>query len=127
MLYVYFCRQNVPDEDFQLGEVDATIAGTSLEHACDQFPFCPSEATRYRNIDGKCNSANPQRGAWGAAGSPMYVNVITHSLIIFFQKEKLSFYYKPFLRYFFFLSGNDCYHQATRMVFGDHGRIIKLN
>lgn len=71
---ITFCRQNVPDEDFQLGEVQATVAGTSLEHSCDQFPFCPAEATRYRNIDGKCNNPNPQRGAWGAAGSPMYVN-----------------------------------------------------
>lgn len=71
-----FCRQNVPDEDFQLGEVAATVVGTPLEHVCDQFPFCAAEATRYRNIDGKCNNPNPQRGTWGAAGSPMYVNVV---------------------------------------------------
>lgn len=76
---VIFRRQNVPDEDFQLGEVQATVAGTSLEHSCDQFPFCAAEPNRYRNIDGKCNNPNPQRGAWGAASSPMYVNVY-HSL-----------------------------------------------
>lgn len=68
-----FCRQNVPEEDFQLGEVDATMAGTTLENTCDQFPFCPPEASRYRNIDGKCNNPDPKKGAWGAAGSPMYV------------------------------------------------------
>lgn len=68
-----FCRQNVPEEDFQLGEVDATMAGTTLENICDQFPFCPPEASRYRNIDGKCNNPDPKKGAWGAAGSPMYV------------------------------------------------------
>lgn len=75
--FCILCRQNVPDEDFQLGEVDATVVGTSLEHACDQFPFCAADANRYRNIDGKCNNPNPQRGAWGAAGSPMYVNAIS--------------------------------------------------
>lgn len=60
-------------EDFELREVDAPMVGTPLEHACDQFPFCPPEATRYRNIAGNCNNPAPNRGAWGAAGSPMYV------------------------------------------------------
>lgn len=80
----------MPEEDFQLGEVDATVAGTSLEHACDQFPFCAAEATRYRNVDGKCNNPNPQRGAWGAAGSPMYVNVY-HPLIFKNINQDYSF------------------------------------
>lgn len=74
-IYHVICRQNVPDEDFQLGEVDASISGTSLEHVCDQFPFCPAESSRYRNIDGKCNNPNAGRGGWGAAGSPMYVYI----------------------------------------------------
>lgn len=76
-----FGRENVADEDFQLGEVDASIAGTPLENVCDQFPFCPAEASRYRNQDGKCNNPIPSRGAWGAAGSPMYVLLV----ISFFQ------------------------------------------
>lgn len=91
MLY-NFCRQNIPDEDFQLGEVDATVVGTPLEHVCDQFPFCPAEATRYRNIDGKCNSPNPQRGAWGAAGSPMYVQYSHFSLFLDKRKIEILFH-----------------------------------
>lgn len=83
------------DEDFQLGEVQAPLdgkfscqicfvfvfsyqsflclfAGTSLESACDQFPFCPSEPTRYRTENGQCNNPAATKSAWGAAGSPMY-------------------------------------------------------
>lgn len=62
------------EEDFQLGDVQAPIDGTPLERACDQFPFCPSQSTRYRTIDGTCNNPDPTKGAWGAAGSPMYVS-----------------------------------------------------
>lgn len=83
------------DEDFQLGEVQAPLdgkfscqicfvffsyqsflclfAGTPLESACDQFPFCPSEPTRYRTVNGQCNNPVATKSAWGAAGSPMYV------------------------------------------------------
>lgn len=68
---IFVCRQNVAEEDFQLGEVQAPLDGTPLENACDQFPFCPREASRYRTVDGKCNNPDPTKGAWGAAGSPM--------------------------------------------------------
>lgn len=61
------------EEEFQLREVQAPIDGTPLEHLCDQFPFCPPTPSRYRNIDGKCNNAEPSKSKWGAAGSPMYV------------------------------------------------------
>lgn len=64
-------RENVAEEDFQLGDVLAPIGGTQLEHLCDQFPACPPQASRYRNIDGSCNNPDPTKGAWGAAGSPM--------------------------------------------------------
>lgn len=110
----------MPEEDFQLGEVAASISGTSLEHVCDQFPFCPAEATRYRNIDGKCNNPNAGRGAWGAAGSPMYVIVrgaeMSTSHSIFRDRMKFN-------KYLFSYLGNVCCHQATRMVFGDHGTV----
>lgn len=59
------------DEKFELREVDAMFDSTPLERTCDQFPFCPPEASRYRNQDGKCNNPDPRRGSWGAAGSPM--------------------------------------------------------
>lgn len=64
-------HENIAQEDFELGEVDAFLDGTPLEHTCDQFPACPREASRYRNQDGKCNNPDPSRGAWGSAGSPM--------------------------------------------------------
>lgn len=100
--------------------MDATVVGTTLEHVCDQFPFCATEATRYRNIDGKCNNPNPQRGGWGAAGSPMYVNVIIEC---HFQKDKLTF--PSNMMAYIIHSGNDCYHPAMRMAFGVHGKIIQ--
>lgn len=119
-----FHRRNLPDEDFQLGEVDASVAGTTLEHTCDQFPFCPAGATRYRNIDGKCNHPNPERGAWGAAGSPMYVQC--YGILIFNEKIK-NLHHKCILCNDFIFcklfSGNDCCHQAMKMAFGGHGKI----
>lgn len=64
-------RENVDEEKFSLGDVEAPLAGTHLEQTCDQRPFCPTQGSRYRNPDGKCNNPDPAKGAWGAAGSPM--------------------------------------------------------
>lgn len=64
-------HQNIPQEDFELGEVNAFLDGTLLENTCDQSPPCPPEAGRYRSQDGKCNNPEPSRGAWGSAGAPM--------------------------------------------------------
>lgn len=60
------------------------FAGTPLESACDQFPFCPSEPTRYRTVNGQCNNPVATKSAWGAAGSPMYV----FFFIFFFQPNR---------------------------------------
>lgn len=64
-------RENVAQEDFELGEVDAFLDGTPLENTCDQFPICPTDAGRYRKQDGKCNNPEPTRSSWGSAGAPM--------------------------------------------------------
>lgn len=68
---IYKQQQSVSTEDFELGEVDASLDGTPLENTCDQVPACPSEPSRYRLQDGKCNNPDPSRSMWGAAGSPM--------------------------------------------------------
>lgn len=64
------------------------FAGTPLESACDQFPFCPSEPTRYRAVNGQCNNPAATKSAWGAAGSPMYV----FCFIFFFQPNRPIFF-----------------------------------
>lgn len=71
VIQLRFFRQNIDKEDFRLDEVNAPVENTHLEQACDQFPFCPQEASRYRNPDGKCNNPDPSKGNWGAAGAPM--------------------------------------------------------
>lgn len=68
---IYKEQENVAQEDFELGEVNAFLDGTPLQHTCDQYPICPPVAGRYRTADGKCNNPEPTRSGWGSAGSPM--------------------------------------------------------
>lgn len=104
----YSDRQNVDEDDFKLGDVDAPIDGTFLEHLCDQFPFCPPEQSRYRNIDGNCNNPNPAKSRWGAANSPMYVSFL---IAVFFSFSIMDLFL-----------GNDYCHQAMKMEYGDQGK-----
>lgn len=64
-------REDVAQEDFQLGEVNAFLEGTPLQSTCEQHPNCPAVASRYRTQDGTCNNPEPTRSSWGSAGSPM--------------------------------------------------------
>lgn len=64
-------RENISHEEFELGTIRENLEGTPLENTCDQLPFCPSVAGRYRFPEGKCNNPDPKKGNWGAAGSPM--------------------------------------------------------